>query len=137
MFQGTCSPTSGSLYPKLEIPITLTPVQGPWLCGLGKRPNIFCHHHPVDRQGNKHLRDLSKGTKILNTTAQTINTSKLSNSDFIVPSTLSFVTKELVQALSSIISVLSSLPFSIIISYSGHRVLLTTVQRQNFSDVKF
>ena len=48
--------TCGSLYPQLEISITLTPVQGPCLCVLGKRPNFFCHHHPVHQQRNKQLR---------------------------------------------------------------------------------
>ncbi|KAK7860315.1 hypothetical protein CFP56_039639 [Quercus suber] len=45
--------TCESLYPQLEISFTLTPVQGPCLCVLGKRPNFFCHYHPIHQQRNK------------------------------------------------------------------------------------
>lgn len=111
--------------------ITLILVQGLWLNALEKWPNSFDHCLPV-YQWQTHKRFM-KALTTSNHISKTVSTSKLSNNDFIVSSTPVLETNALVCPFTSDISVLYSLSSSFIISYSGHRLLLATVCKWNFS----
>lgn len=110
--------------------ITLILVQGLWLNALEKWPNSFDHHLPVYQQTHKRFK---KALTTSNHISKIVSTSKLSNSDFILSSTPVLETNALVCPFTSDISVSYSLSSSFIISYSGHRLLLATVCKQNFS----
>lgn len=111
--------------------ITLILVQGLWLNALEKWPNSFDHCLPV-YQWQTHKRFM-KALTTSNHISKTVSTSKLSNNDFIVSSTPVLETNALVCPFTSDISVSYSLSSSFIISYSGHRLLLATVCKWNFS----
>lgn len=111
--------------------ITLILVQGLWLNALEKWPNSFDHYLPV-YQWQTHKRFM-KALTTSNHISKTVSTSKLSNNDFIVSSTPVLETNALVCPFTSDISVSYSLSSSFIISYSGHRLLLATVCKWNFS----